>query len=125
MKKNARVRFFSIKRLALSIVLGFLLPLGYAVMLSVTADVTGRIPMDFTVMPIGWPRPLWILLIGRQPSDRDLVAGIAFMTVANIALYGTMVYSALLALALVRRQSLVLEPPPAPERFHSRATTSD
>lgn len=88
MKKGARIRVFSVKRLILSIVLGFLLPLSYAIILSEAIDRTGRPAPEVMVTPFGWPRPLWIFLMGRQPSESDLIAGIVFLTVCNIALYG-------------------------------------
>jgi hypothetical protein len=98
----------------LSVILGFLLPLSYAFALSEISDYTGKTAPDFLVWPFGWPRPLWILLMGRQPRESDLLIGILFMALCNIALYGAIVYVALSLIALLRKQ-VHYEPPPPPE----------
>ncbi len=67
------VRVFSIKRLLLSVILGFLFPLGYAFLLSEASDYTGKTAPDFMVMPFGWPRPLWIYIIDNRQSPISLV----------------------------------------------------
>ncbi|HZH32356.1 MAG TPA: hypothetical protein VEY11_16445 [Pyrinomonadaceae bacterium] len=113
-------RLYSTKRLILSIILGFLLPLGYAFALSTVSDITGEVPPDFMVMPFGWPRPLWIFLAGRQPSEADVVHGLLFMAACNILLYGTAVYAASLLLELFRRKSDGDELPPPPVDFRPR-----
>jgi len=118
MAKSARTRIFSVKRLFLSIVLGFLLPLSYAFLLSEVSDRTGKTAPEFLVTLFMWPRPLWIFLIQQQPSDENLVVGIVFLAICNIALYGTIIYTVLLALSLVRRKQAIPEPPPTPEPFH-------
>lgn len=105
---------FSWKRLVISLVLGFLLPLSYAVLLSQVFDYTGTSTPQFLVMPFGWPRPLWIFLMGRQPTEDDLLMGVLFVAVCNIALYGTVVYVSLFTLSLLRRKQTVDEPPPPP-----------
>ena len=117
MGKGTRVRIFSLKRIGLSFVLGFLLPLGYAFILSEASDYLGKIPSDFMVMPFGWPRPLWIFLMGRQPSEADLTTGLTFMALCNVLLYGTITYSILLAVSAARRRPAVYDPPPPPEHL--------
>ena len=109
------VRFFSVWRLLLSVVLGLLLPLGYAFLLSSAFDYLHRTPPDYLIWPIGWPRPLWILTMGRQPRESDYVYGLTFVILCNVALYGSMVYGVLTMLALVRRRRVEYEPPPPPE----------
>lgn len=113
-KLKSKVRIFSWKRLVLSLVLGFLLPLSYAVLLSQVFDYTGKLTPEFLVTPFGWPRPLWIFLMGRQPTENDLLIGLLFIAVCNIALYGTIVYISLFGLSLLRRKQTVDEPPPPP-----------
>lgn len=115
MKKGTRVRIFSLKRLLLSVVLGFLLPLSYAIILSEASDRTGKTAPEFMRAPFGWPRPLWIFLMGRQPSEGDLITGVIFLALCNIALYGAITYAVLLALSMVRRKRAVNDPPPPPE----------
>jgi hypothetical protein len=111
------VRIFSIKRILLSSVLGFLLPLGYAFTLSEVSDYTGKTVPDFMVMPFGWPRPLWIFLMGRQPSEADIIPGLLFMAACNIVLYGSLVYAALLMLHVLRGKRVDYDSPPPPEQF--------
>ena len=108
------VRIFSLKRVLLSALLGFLVPLSYAFVLSEALDYTGKTAPDFLVMPFGWPRPLWILLIRRQPSDGDLIAGLIFVAICNIVLYGTLIYAALLIISASRSKRVDREPPPPP-----------
>ncbi|MDQ3919205.1 MAG: hypothetical protein M3348_12085 [Acidobacteriota bacterium] len=115
------VRIFSIRRAVLSLILGFLLPLCYAFTLSEAADYTGKTPPDFMVMPFGWPRPLWIFIMGRQPTEADVMGGIIFLAVCNIVFYGVIVYVALLMLSVIRRRRVDYEPPPQPERFRPRS----
>lgn len=111
-----KLRVFSWKRLVLSLVLGFLLPLSYAVLLSKVFDYTGQSTPQFLAMPFGWPRPLWIFLMGRQPREEDLLPGLLFMAICNIALYGTLVYLTLFGLSLLRKNRTEHEPvPPPPE----------
>lgn len=114
-------RFFSIKRLLLSVVLGFLLPLAYALTLSFVSDITGKAAPDFMVAPFGWPRPLWVLLLGRQPTEADVWGGILFLVACNILLYGTIVYVALLMFSLFRRKRADYVTPPPPENLHPQA----
>lgn len=111
------MRVFSMKRVLVSLVLGFLLPLSYALLLSFAYDFLKKPTPQFLVWPFGWPRPLWILLMGRQPSEADLLSGIAFMAACNVLLYGSLVYVSLFVLSLIRRQPTEAEPPPLPARF--------
>ena len=111
------MQILSIKRLALSLILGFLLPLSYAILLSETFDFLQRPTPQFLVWPFGWPRPIWILLMGRQPLESDLVGGIVFMAVCNIILYGSMVYVALLIFSRLKRKPINGAPPPSPRAF--------
>jgi len=114
------VRIFSIKRLLLSVILGFLFPLGYAFLLSEASDYTAKTAPDFMVMPFGWPRPLWIYIMGRQPSESDLVGGIIFMAVCDTVLYGLIVYASLLLISISTRKPVVSESmPPPPQDFRS------
>lgn len=114
------VRIFSIKRLLLSVILGFLLPLGYAFLLSEASDYTRKAVPDFMVMPFGWPRTLWIYIMGRQPSESDLVGGIIFIAVCDTLLYGLIVYVSLLLISISTRKPIASESmPPPPHDFLS------
>ncbi len=113
------MRLFSIKRIILASILGFLLPLGYAFMLSVASDYTGKTVPDFMVIPFGWPRPVWIFLTGRQPLEFDIIVGLLFMALCNIALYGTLSYAALLIFSVMRNKEVNYEPPPMPKHYPS------
>jgi hypothetical protein len=117
--RAGRLRIFSIKRAALSCVPGFLIPLGYAVVLSEAYEYPQRPTPQFLAWPFGWPRPLWILLLGREPRSEEIVGGLIFFAVCNTLLYGAFVYVALTMRLLVRRGRAAYEPPPAPERFPS------
>ena len=66
------------------------------------------------VYPFGWPRPLWISLMGRQPLETDLVSGIVFLTICNVVLYGTISYVALFGLRAVRHRPADSDSPPPP-----------
>jgi|SRR5882672_278945 len=114
-KKTSRIRIFSIKRILLSCVLGFLIPLSYAVALSLFSDYTGRFIPELMVYPFGWPRPLWIFLMGRQPLESDIILGIVFLALCNVALYGMLVYIGLSALQFLRHKPAGPELPPMPQ----------
>src|SRR5688500_9426093 len=109
------MRVFSLKRLAVSLTLGFLLPLSYALSLHFVDELLKRETPQFLVWPFGWPRPLWILLMGRQPSEADLPFGIAFLAACNVLLYGSVVYVSLSVLSRIKRRPDHGEPPPLPE----------
>jgi|ERR1051326_4774254 hypothetical protein len=111
------MRLFSIKRAGVSLILGFLLPLSYALLLSFVFDFVKRPTPQVLVWPFGWPRPLWILLLGRQPLQADLIFGIVFLAVCNVLLYGSIVYAVLSVLSLLRRKPVDSELPPLPRPF--------
>jgi hypothetical protein len=115
------MKIFSIKRALLSCLLGFLMPLCYAFLLSEAFDYAQKPTPQFLAWPFGWPRPLWVLLLGRQPRSEDLVGGLIFLAACNILLYGTVVYVALTMRSVVRSRRADYEPPPPPERFPSAA----
>src|SRR5689334_23133257 len=110
------MRIFSIKRLALALILGFLFPLTYALLLSALFDWVKRPTPQFLVWPFGWPRPLWIVFMRRQPSESDLAFGIAFIALCNVLLYGSICYFAFSIWAL-RRKPAGGDPPPMPTPF--------
>jgi hypothetical protein len=106
------MRIFSVGRMLISSVLGFLLPLSYAVALSLFADYTGKPTPPSLVYPFGWPRPLWIFLLGRQPVEGDLIPGILFIALCNVVLYGTPSYIALTAFQALRHKPADPDLPP-------------
>ena len=109
------MRFFSVWRLLLSGILGFSLPLSYAFALSEMSDYLGKPAPEFLVYPFGWPRPLWVFLMGHQPTEGDIVFGILFMAACNIVLYGTFVYLVLFAFKVLRLKPAELASPPSPQ----------
>jgi len=48
-----KMRIFTWKRLVFSLVLGFLIPLSYAILLSQVFDYIGKSTPEFLVMPFG------------------------------------------------------------------------
>ena len=113
------MRIFSIKRLGLAAALGFLLPFGYAFALSEVSDYIRRPVPEFMVWPFGWPRPIWIFLMGRQPREADIIGGIIFLTLCNIVLYGVFSYAALTMFSMLRGRQVEYAPPPPPEQKDS------
>jgi hypothetical protein len=105
--------------MGLAALLGFILPLSYAFTLSEVSDYTGKPAPNFIVMPFGWPRPIWIFLTGRQPTEADIFGGIIFTALCNIALYGAISYAALTMLAVLRRKPVEYESPPPPQQKYS------
>ena len=114
----ALARIFSIKRLGLAAALGFLLPVSYAFTLSEVSDYIRTPAPEFMVWPFGWPRPVWIFLMGRQPREGDVIGGI-FLTLCNVALYGVLGYAALTMISILRRRRVEYELPPPPEQKDS------
>jgi hypothetical protein len=108
------IRIFSIRRILLSCVLGFLVPFSYALTLSLLSDYTGKSVPDSMVYPFGWPRSLWIFLMGRQPTEGDIILGIVFLALCNIAFYGALSYMALSALQVLRHKPADPGLPPPP-----------
>ena len=74
------------------------------------------------IWPFGWPRPLWIFLMGREPEEADLVFGILFLAGCNIALYGLLAYATLTIFSLLRSKPVDYDslPPPPPKSFQPR-----
>ena len=123
MTKGARVRVFSFKRLLVSVVLGILVLSGYVLGLFLIYR-SGHTPPAFMVTVVGWPRWLWILFDGRFTRE-SAVRGLLFFASCNVVLYATIIYFALLALALVRRKpTLQNSLPPQPEQFSFDEPTS-
>jgi hypothetical protein len=116
------MKVFSVKRAALSCVLGFLIPFGYAVLVKETFGYARRPTPPFLIWPIGWPRPLLILLFGRPLRREDAVVGLTLLAVCNTLVYGACAYAGLTMLSTVgRKPAAGYEPPPPPERPDSEA----
>lgn len=118
-----RFKIFSIKRLLLSIVIGFLIPISYGFMLFNLGRFR-RSVFEVVITPIRWPLSLLMFVLGRQPSNQELPAAFAFAILCNTALYGTITYLVLLAVAAVRRERAALPLPPLPDPLESDATSS-
>ena len=114
MKQGGRVRVFSIKRVILSLVLGFVIPVSYTFMLMrFGPGELRRSQFEILITPIRWPLSLWLFVMQHQPTtERGIIVAFVFMAVCNTVLYGTMVYAVLLAVSLVRQKPAALEPPP-------------
>ena len=119
MRKGARVRIFSLKRAALSFLVGFLVPFAYVLTLFLVSYYIKDIPLKTLEVPIAWPTLLWDFFINEPREDVNFAAGLLFMTICNVALYGTITYVVVLTFSMLRREPVVFEPPPAPEHFHS------
>lgn len=111
----SKARIFSLGRAALSLPLGFLIPLGYSFLLSEAFDYARRPTPQYLVIPFGWPRPLWVFLMGREPREGDLLGGIIFLAACDTLLYGAVAYAALTMLSVARRRGESYGPPPPPE----------
>jgi hypothetical protein len=103
-RRSATPRWFSYKRLALSVVLGFLVPLSYAFILSLADDYFHDLPSDWLAVPFGWPLQLWDFVAGRHPWERPIWGRLIFWILGNIALYGMIVYVGLTILVFIRRK---------------------
>ena len=120
---KGRFRIFSFKRLLLSIVLGFLIPFSYLLILF----NLGRPPrpgFQVVITPIRWPFSLVVFFLGRQPTNAERPAAFTFLIVCNVVLYGSLIYSVLLAVAAVRRKRATVPQPPMPDTLESVPTHS-
>jgi hypothetical protein len=122
--KEARVRVFSVRRLLLSLVLGFVIPVSYLLMLArLGPGRVKRSQFEILIIPIRWPFSLWLFLTQRPPVGRELIVAFIFLAVCNTALYGTIIYAVLFAVSLVRRKPAALEPPPTLAPFSDAASS--
>jgi hypothetical protein len=115
MKRAGRVKIFSITRFLVSVVLGFLLPLSYALL---RIKLFGSELHTWLDMPLRWPFHLWTAILGL-PNDDLAVTVVILCIVSNVLLYGAISYFALLAFAIARRKPEELPAPPQPELNHS------
>jgi hypothetical protein len=121
---KGRFRVFSLKRLLLSVVLGFLIPFSYVLTLFKLRRLRRSI-FEVVITPIRWPFSLMMYFLGRQPTKQELPAAFVFLMVCNVALYGSLIYLVLLAVAAVRRKrATVPSPPPLPDPLESVPTNS-
>jgi len=114
------MKVFSVKRAALSCVLGFLIPFGYGVLLAGTFYYAREATPRFLIWPIGWPLPPMIFLLGPRVRE-DVVTGVTLLAACNTLLYGALAYAALPLLLTGGRKPEGYEPPPPPERPDSGA----
>src|SRR6266516_921768 len=124
MKRDARIKLFSFKRLVLSLVMGFLFLVSYLAGLFLI-DSAGKKPPNAILAVIGWPRWLWILL-GVQFSDDSMVSGLTFFAACDTLLYAAVAYAVLSALSTInpRRAAPDPPPPPTPGQFHTSPANS-
>lgn len=122
MVKDARVRLFSFKRMLGSVVLGVLVLSGYIFGLYLI-DHSGHRPPTFMLAIIGWPIWIWIRFVGRLTLENRLNS-VIFLLFCNLTLYAIIIYLALLAISMVRRQPKLSDSaPPQPEQFRFEPPT--
>src|SRR5437773_9066832 len=102
---------FSIKRILLSVFLGFLLPLSYSFILSLVSDYTRQTVPELLVVPFGWPLNVWDFVTGDRPPHANIAARLIVWIIGNILLYGSIVYVGLTMVAYSRKKSGGQEPP--------------
>ena len=115
------MKIFSVKRAALSCVLGFLIPFGYAVLVKESFGYLRRPTPPLLIWPVGWPRPFVVRLFGRPLRREDAAVGLTLVAVCNTLLYGAGAYAGLTLLSTVGRKPAGYEPPPPPGRPDSEA----
>jgi len=99
------------KRLALSVVGGFLLPLLYSIIVGLlTAYITNNRTLDFlALMPIRWP----VLLLYQSrviPFERELSL-LLYIVICNVIFYGTLIYFVQFALSKRKKTTRLPAPP--------------
>lgn len=102
------------KRLALSLLGGILLPIGYAMIagpLSVYIDNRGL--KYFLTLPVAWPRVLLFTFAYSASVSISDNLFVVLMIVCNVTVYSIVTYVALLALSF-RRVKRKVEGPPLP-----------
>lgn len=72
-----RLRVFSIKRLLLSILLGFLIPVSYVLTLFKLGRIRRSI-FEVVITPVRWPLSLVMFFLGREPSNEELPLRLSF-----------------------------------------------
>jgi len=120
-----RIRTLSLKRVILSIVVGFICPLSFLLTLFLIFYFTGKDPSENLVMLVAWPRMLWDLLAGQPRSDANLATGLLFIAICDTVVYGAITYVILTAVSVVRPKTVALEPPPTPQEIHPDPLNSD
>jgi hypothetical protein len=125
MWRGKPIRFVSLKRALLSIVVGFMCPVGFVLTLAFISYFTRRKPSQNFAMLVAWPRLLWDLLVDQPRSEAHRPYGLLFIVACDTVVYGAITYVILTAVSVVKPKVVVLESPPTPEEFHSEPTNSD
>lgn len=107
------------KRIALSVIGGFVIPFAYAVIVGpLTAYTKNEAVLRFSYVPIGWPRLILqrIVPLNSFPfRDTDTVALLIYMIVCDVVLYALLTYFLLWRFSRRKNdESLV---PPNPPSF--------
>ena len=110
-----------LKRLFISIVLGFAIPLAYAIgaaLLFQSQYVTDPQTIHLLWLPIGWPRYLfyYLVLTFQGPPRTSEFALMIFMIVCNTIPYAVLTFAAL-SLRSSRKRVLEVPAPPPPTGF--------
>jgi hypothetical protein len=104
------------KRLLLSLLGGFVIPLLYAIIVGPLSTYTESWRIKYILWaPIGWPRILQFYLFSSPfgPGQRIGDATFAVIQIAcDVALYGSLTYIFLLTRSLRKRKSYTGPPPP-------------
>lgn len=101
-----------IKRLLISVTGGILVPFSYFLLIFPLIELIKSQALGAVLlMPLIWPRVLYILLFGSAGNQTTYVM---FTIVCDVILYGLITYAVLLALFGKKPQ---LKPPPPPPQF--------
>lgn len=125
MWRGKRIRIFSLKRVILSNVVGFMCPASFLLTLFLIFYFTGKDPSENVVMLVAWPRVLWDLLADQPRSDANLATGLLFIAICDTVVYGAITYVILTAVSVVTPKTVALEPPPTPQEIHPGPLNSD
>jgi hypothetical protein len=117
MWRGKRIRIFSLKRVILSIVVGFMCPVTFLLTLFLIFYFTGKDASENFVMLVAWPRVLWDLVADQPRSDANVATGLLFIAICDTVVYGAITYVILTAVSVVRPKTAALEPPPTPQEI--------
>lgn len=113
------------KRILLSLVVGFLFPFLYAIVIGpLTLDIENRMLKRLLEVPVRWPimvleQAVGFEGLGRFPfRDEDQWALLAYLIICNTALYSALTYVLLFFIKKPKRSTPELPPQPPPFPSH-------
>ena len=109
-----------VKRLALSLLGGIVIPFSYAVILTVVFFRTRRVAFFRLSIPVSWPSFVLFRLLPYhsfplRPEDRIFLA--VFVIVCDVFLYSSLIYFLLWRRSLRKRKAQRFDLPPNPPQF--------